>query len=352
MSALAQLLAFLASPPLATAASPHIRTIHLPTTQIHTEPVSCIYYNSRTLITGTDIIRALLFRFRVLNISIGSLKKFEEGVFSDLRNLKVGNGCQLEEPRSALLIQLHELGCIRTQKKQKVFFWECVNHDYLFTEALTREKKRNTQTTMDVDWQTMVNVWESTLPLKITVQHFMDGNPTMFVKQPFKSLFGHSRSPSASGYSRPATPMQSNLSRSLPISMYDLLNNTPRSVSMPTPDSYFNASLWNDEAIAAVAFEVLNSSPELFAPETDPVLSNWLAESTPSDIASSLGLLDGMPQLECSLFDMPSQVDYSTDLLNLIESDSKKRDRSLTASSTASSRSAKRFQPYSLVRGH
>jgi len=381
----------------------------------------------------------LVFRFKVLNIPIASMKKFEEGVFSDLRNLKVGLGCQLEEPRSPFLVQLHELGCIRTQKKQKVFFWECVNHEYLFQEALGREKKRHVTvaqdglTMLDADWRSMSTIWESTAPLKVTVHYLsmpsvsMDGawgsgmvDPTvlqspMITSSPLKAaplarvaaraLLNHSRSRASSSASssftttyapvtRPVTPA----SRSLPLSMYHLLN---QANGMPTPDALFmnpfdtpNAAkqnlLWNDEAIAAVTYEVLKSSPELFSAsscnETDPIVeySNWLASVTnsPSDnelsgeqtssAYSALSLIDdaglSMQQLDavCSNDELANLLDSSisnetllsslqqeidlaaTELLfaSMPQPEPRKRERSNTASSACSSRSSKRYQPY------
>lgn len=69
-------------------------------------------------------------------------KKFEEGIFSDLRNLKSGTDASLEEPKSAFLDFLYKNNCIRTQKKQKVFYWYSVPHDRLFLDALERDLKR------------------------------------------------------------------------------------------------------------------------------------------------------------------------------------------------------------------
>ncbi|RKO82733.1 STE like transcription factor-domain-containing protein, partial [Blyttiomyces helicus] len=71
-----------------------------------------------------------------------NLKKFEEGIFSDLRNLKPGIDATLEEPRSDFLEVLYKNNCIRTQKKQKVFYWFSVPHDRLFMDALERDLKR------------------------------------------------------------------------------------------------------------------------------------------------------------------------------------------------------------------
>lgn len=69
-------------------------------------------------------------------------KKFEEGIFSDLRNLKAGTDATLEEPKSPFLDFLYKQNCIRTQKKQKVFYWYSVPHDRLFLDALERDLKR------------------------------------------------------------------------------------------------------------------------------------------------------------------------------------------------------------------
>lgn len=108
------------------------------------EEISCVFWKGRFFITGTDVVKILIFRFQQLGRGILNPKKFEEGVFSDLRNLKPGTEAVLEEPRSEFLEFLHKHGCIRTQKKQKVFFWNKVPHDDLFREALERNLKRVT----------------------------------------------------------------------------------------------------------------------------------------------------------------------------------------------------------------
>lgn len=96
-------------------------------------------------ISGTDIVRCLAFRFQAFGRPVKNSKKFEEGVFSDLRNLKAGTDAALEEPKSPFLDFLYKNNCIRTQKKQKVFFWYSVPHDRLFLDALERDLKRETQ---------------------------------------------------------------------------------------------------------------------------------------------------------------------------------------------------------------
>ena len=44
-------------------------------------------------------MRALVFRFEAFGRPVRNMKKFEEGVFSDLRNLKPGVDACLEEPK-------------------------------------------------------------------------------------------------------------------------------------------------------------------------------------------------------------------------------------------------------------
>ncbi|KAG5638830.1 hypothetical protein H0H81_009601 [Sphagnurus paluster] len=106
------------------------------------EYVSCVLWNGLYHITGTDIVRALVFRFEAFGRPVRNMKKFEEGVFSDLRNLKPGIDACLEEPKSPFLDLLFKYQCIRTQKKQKVFYWFSVPHDRLFLDALDRDLKR------------------------------------------------------------------------------------------------------------------------------------------------------------------------------------------------------------------
>ncbi|KAI8058691.1 STE like transcription factor-domain-containing protein, partial [Gilbertella persicaria] len=105
---------------------------HLPNGEI----VSCVRWNDSFFISGTDIVRCLVFRFLAFGRPVENVKKFEEGIFSDLRNLKPGTDAILEEPKSPFLDLLFRNNCIRTQKKQKVFYWFSVPHDRLFLDAL------------------------------------------------------------------------------------------------------------------------------------------------------------------------------------------------------------------------
>ncbi|ESW99835.1 hypothetical protein KL918_001226 [Ogataea parapolymorpha] len=104
--------------------------------------VSCVYWNNLYFITGTDIVRCIAYKIHHFGRTIIDRKKFEEGIFSDLRALKCGTDAVLENPRSPFLKFLHKNQCLRTQKKQKVFFWFSVPHDKLFAEALERDLKK------------------------------------------------------------------------------------------------------------------------------------------------------------------------------------------------------------------
>lgn len=106
------------------------------------ESISCILWNNYFYITGTDIVRSLKYRFCAFGRPVKNMKKFEEGIFSDLRNLKPGFESTLESSHSEFLRYLYKGSCIKTQKKQKVFHWFSVPHDRLFMDALERDFKR------------------------------------------------------------------------------------------------------------------------------------------------------------------------------------------------------------------
>ncbi|KAK6201432.1 STE like transcription factor-domain-containing protein [Scheffersomyces amazonensis] len=107
--------------------------------------VSCVFWNNLYFVTGTDIVRCIVYKFQHFGRKIIDRKKFEEGIFSDLRNLKCGTDAILEPPRSEFLEFLFKNSCLRTQKKQKVFFWFNVPHDKLMADALERDLKKEKQ---------------------------------------------------------------------------------------------------------------------------------------------------------------------------------------------------------------
>ena len=129
---------FLISAPVDWTPESMIRRFLLPTG----EYVSCVLWSNLFHVSGTDIVRCLSFRFQAFGRPVKNSKKFEEGIFSDLRNLKAGTDASLEEPKSPFLDFLYKNNCIRTQKKQKVFYWYSVPHDRLFLDALERDLKR------------------------------------------------------------------------------------------------------------------------------------------------------------------------------------------------------------------
>ncbi|KAJ2618124.1 hypothetical protein H4S08_000048 [Coemansia sp. RSA 1365] len=136
--------------------------------------LSCIRWDSQFHITSTDIIRALVHRFRDIKRPVLNMKKFEEGVFSDLRSLKPGVDARLEMPRSEFLELLYKHHCVRTQKKQKVFYWCSVPHDMLFRDALERDLKREamgieptTKIAEDADPSSFVVIGDVELPLSV-----------------------------------------------------------------------------------------------------------------------------------------------------------------------------------------
>lgn len=104
--------------------------------------VSCVYWNNLYFITGTDIVRCIAYKMGHIGRKIVDRKKFEEGIFSDLRALKCGTHAVLENSRSQFLKFLHRNQCLKTQKKQKVFFWFSVPHNKLFSDVLERDLKR------------------------------------------------------------------------------------------------------------------------------------------------------------------------------------------------------------------
>ena len=83
--------------------------------------VSCVFWNNMYYMTGTDIVKCCKYRMKLFGRVILQSKKFEEGIFSDLRNLKCDIDATLEQPKSEFLQFLLKNSCLKTQKKQKVF---------------------------------------------------------------------------------------------------------------------------------------------------------------------------------------------------------------------------------------
>ncbi|KAK4123819.1 STE-domain-containing protein [Parathielavia appendiculata] len=175
---------FLLSAPVDWTPDQYIRRFLLPTG----EYVSCVLWNNLFHISGTDIVRCLSFRFQAFGRPVKNSKKFEEGIFSDLRNLKSGTDATLEEPKSAFLDFLYKNNCIRTQKKQKVFYWYSVPHDRLFLDALERDLKREKMgqeaTTVAVSEPALSFQFDSSQSLYEQLTKAQQANSSSFNPQP------------------------------------------------------------------------------------------------------------------------------------------------------------------------
>ncbi|KAI0480501.1 Ste12-like transcription factor [Xylariaceae sp. FL0804] len=185
---------FLISAPVDWQQEQYIRRFLLPTG----EYVSCVLWNNLFHISGTDIVRCLSFRFQAFGRPVKNSKKFEEGIFSDLRNLKSGTDASLEEPKSPFLDFLYKNNCIRTQKKQKVFYWYSVPHDRLFLDALERDLKREKMgqeaTTMAVSEPALSFQYDSSQSLYEQLTKAQQANSSSFNAQ--QVSFPQSQAPS------------------------------------------------------------------------------------------------------------------------------------------------------------
>ncbi|KAI0127718.1 STE like transcription factor [Xylariales sp. AK1849] len=185
---------FLISAPVDWQPDQYIRRFLLPTG----EYVSCVLWNNLFHVSGTDIVRCLSFRFQAFGRPVKNSKKFEEGIFSDLRNLKSGTDASLEEPKSPFLDFLYKNNCIRTQKKQKVFYWYSVPHDRLFLDALERDLKREKMqqeaTTMAVSEPALSFQYDSSQSLYEQLTKAQQANSSSFNAQ--QVSFPQSQAPS------------------------------------------------------------------------------------------------------------------------------------------------------------
>ncbi|KAK1750761.1 STE like transcription factor-domain-containing protein [Echria macrotheca] len=186
---------FLISAPVDWQADQYIRRFLLPTG----EYVSCVLWNNLFHISGTDIVRCLSFRFQAFGRPVKNSKKFEEGIFSDLRNLKSGTDASLEEPKSPFLDFLYKNNCIRTQKKQKVFYWYSVPHDRLFLDALERDLKREKMgqeaTTVAVSEPALSFQYDSSQSLYEQLTKSQQANSSSFQQQQVSYSQSQSTSP-------------------------------------------------------------------------------------------------------------------------------------------------------------
>lgn len=99
------------------------------------EFISSFYWKDEYYISGIDILKIIKFQLSLLNYRIIKTKKFEGYVFSILRNIKIFN---CETSNSELLGLMYIGNCIRTQKKQKIFYWNDFPHDQILYEFLEK----------------------------------------------------------------------------------------------------------------------------------------------------------------------------------------------------------------------
>lgn len=144
-----------------------IRHHELPNSDV----ISCVKWDNDFFISGTDILRCIIYRFQALGREVIKRAKFEEFVFSDLRSLKTNVRVRLEEGKSDLLVFLHDNGCIRTKKKQRVFYWDAVPHDQLFLDTLERELRRAVIDSKNEEQRVSVAIREPALSLKFDPLH-------------------------------------------------------------------------------------------------------------------------------------------------------------------------------------
>lgn len=206
---------FLISAPVDWQADQYIRRFLLPTG----EYVSCVLWNNLFHISGTDIVRCLSFRFQAFGRPVKNSKKFEEGIFSDLRNLKSGTDASLEEPKSGFLDFLYKNNCIRTQKKQKVFYWYSVPHDRLFLDALERDLKREKMgqeaTTVAVSEPAMSFQYDSSQSLYEQLTKAQQANSSSFSAQQ-STAFSQSQSTSPVMRAMDSMPPPNMMPQSMP----------------------------------------------------------------------------------------------------------------------------------------
>lgn len=220
---------FLISAPVDWQPDQYIRRYMLPTG----EYVSCVLWNNLFHITGTDIVRCLSFRFQAFGRPVKNSKKFEEGIFSDLRNLKAGQDAALEEPKSQFLDFLYKNNCIRTQKKQKVFYWFSVPHDRLFLDALERDLKREKMhqeaTTEAVSEPALTFEWDPSQTLWEQMTKAQQTNSSSYgAQQPF--AFSQPPAQSMSPIMRPVDMMAP--PQMMPTTMHHMVQSTPAMAPM------------------------------------------------------------------------------------------------------------------------
>lgn len=197
------------------------------------EAVANLHRNNLFHISGTDIVRCLSFRFQAFGRPVKNSKKFEEGIFSDLRNLKSGTDASLEEPKSPFLDFLYKNNCIRTQKKQKVFYWYSVPHDRLFLDALERDLKREKMgqeaTTVAVSEPALSFQYDSSQSLYEQLTKAQQANSSSFNAQ--QPSFAPSQTSSPVMRAMEAMPPPNMMAQSIPQPMPQMAQPMPQTMA-------------------------------------------------------------------------------------------------------------------------
>lgn len=105
--------------------------------------ITCACWKNEGLVSGVDIVKTIcaLYRLNHLGDYPRDRRKFEEGIVSDLRNLKLGPDAYLEQANSPLLKFLFRINSVRTHKRQKVFKWVSVPFHRLYIDAVDRDRR-------------------------------------------------------------------------------------------------------------------------------------------------------------------------------------------------------------------
>lgn len=208
-------------------------------------------------------MRCLAFRFQAFGRPVKNAKKFEEGIFSDLRNLKSGTDAALEEPKSAFLDFLYKNNCIRTQKKQKVFYWYSVPHDRLFLDALERDLKREKMS----QEPTTVAVSEPALSFEFDSSQSLYEQLTKAQQASTSTTIGNSMS-QHQGPSQSTSPIMRVAESMPPPTMLPLQQqNPPHSMPLAMPDeSLTHVPTYTQMAIPPLPAQVQRTREQSYGP--------------------------------------------------------------------------------------
>lgn len=114
------------------------------------ESITCALWNGEGVVSGVDVCKIIMAIYRLNHMGEypRDRRKFEEGIVSDLRNLRVNEEAFLEDAGSPLLRFLFLINSVRTHKRQKVFKWNAVPFQRLYGDALDRERRAATSNSL------------------------------------------------------------------------------------------------------------------------------------------------------------------------------------------------------------